>query len=137
MPHLRNKNKAALLDKFLQTNLFLGSYSRASIYWRSALCLFAERVGAIGWAWGVGSGTLRFEEGTASAVEQLREKPATAIWGMRDPTLMAKYLLPLFQESFPDAPISCLTQASHYLYEDAPETIGLLIRQFIELTRAI
>jgi cis-3-alkyl-4-acyloxetan-2-one decarboxylase len=114
VPHLRNKNKAALLNRFLQTNLFQE---------------VTHKLLLIGWAWGVGSGTLRFE--------QLREKPATAIWGMRDPTLMANHLLPLFQESFPSAPISRLTQASHYLYEDAPEAVGLLIRQFIVLTRAI
>jgi cis-3-alkyl-4-acyloxetan-2-one decarboxylase len=58
----------------------------------------------------------------------------TAIWGMRDPTLLAKHLLPLFEEAFPRAPISHITEASHYLYEDAPETVGLLIRQSIKLT---
>lgn len=102
--------------------------------YRSPFLTPAECAGALGWAWGVGSGTLRFEEGKAAAIKQLREKPATAIWGMRDPTLIAKYILPLFQEAFPDAPISPITQASHYLYEDAPETVGLLIQQFIKLT---
>ncbi|HEY1743485.1 MAG TPA: alpha/beta fold hydrolase [Granulicella sp.] len=96
-----------------------------------------ECAGAIGWAWGVGSGSLRFEEGTTDAVEQLSKKPATAIWGMRDPTLMAKHLLPLFQEAFPDAPISRIASASHYLYEDAPEAVGLLIQQFIKLTGSV
>jgi hypothetical protein len=61
----------------------------------------AECAGTLGWAWGVGSGTLRFEEGDATAVAQLSNKPATAIWGMQDPTLLAKYLLPLFQKAFP------------------------------------
>jgi len=93
-----------------------------------------ECAGALGWAWGVGAGTLRFEEGTPSAVAQLRAKPSTAIWGMRDPTLLAKHLLPLFEEAFSYAPISRIAEASHYLYEDAPETVGLLIRQFIKLT---
>ncbi|WP_170227702.1 hypothetical protein [Mucilaginibacter frigoritolerans] len=54
-----------------------------------------------------------------------------AIWGLADKTLQSRYFLPLFKTAFPNGLIYELEKAGHYSLEDAPEIIGLLIRQFL------
>lgn len=57
-----------------------------------------------------------------------------AIWGSQDRTLQSRYFLPLFQSVFPGGYTYELEKAGHYSLEDEPEMIGLLIRQFLQLS---
>ncbi|MBW6423251.1 alpha/beta fold hydrolase [Rhizobium sp. XQZ8] len=91
-------------------------------------------LGAIGWAKGFANGTHRFEVPDAAAIREIRGKPALAIWGGADRTLHAEHFLPLFAELFPEAPIEILPDAGHYCFEDKPEEISGLIRDFLNRT---
>lgn len=76
------------------------------------------------------SGRNRPEPAAPEAVAALRAKPAMIIYGLRDRVLLPHHFIPLFEEAFPGAPVHELSAAGHFLQEDAPETIALLIRQF-------
>ncbi len=93
-----------------------------------------ECLGAIGWARGVAEGTLRFEPPNDRSVAAIRSKPALLIEGMKDPTLLPKYFIPLFEAAFPNGVVHRLENVGHYCYEDASEIIVLLIDQFVRLT---
>ncbi|KAM3098263.1 alpha/beta fold hydrolase [Phormidesmis sp. 146-12] len=93
-----------------------------------------ECLGAIGWARAIAEGTLRFEPPSDRAVATIRSKPALLIEGMKDPTLLPKYFIPLFEAAFPKGVVHRLENAGHYCYEDASESIALLIDQFVQLT---
>jgi pimeloyl-ACP methyl ester carboxylesterase len=67
---------------------------------------------------------------TREAVEAIRAKPAMMIYGMQDRALLPHHFIPVFEAAFPGAPVHRLAHAGHFLQEDAPETIALLIRQF-------
>lgn len=58
-------------------------------------------------------------------------RPILIIWGMRDPVL-SPYVLSLWQEVYPLASVSRIKNASHFLQEDAPETIINLINSFLK-----
>jgi haloalkane dehalogenase len=92
----------------------------------------ADCLGAIGWAKGFALGAHRFEQPDAAAVRAIRGRPALAIWGEADRTLQADYFLPLFRSLFPSAPVQRLPGVGHYCFEDAPETIATMIRDFIQ-----
>lgn len=64
------------------------------------------------------------------AVEALRARPAMMIYGMQDRVLLPHHFIPVFEAAFPNSPVHRLAHAGHFLQEDAPETIALLIRQF-------
>jgi cis-3-alkyl-4-acyloxetan-2-one decarboxylase len=94
----------------------------------------AECAGAIGWAKGSATGAHRFEVPDAAAQHIIRSLPALAIWGMADRTLRAEHFLPLFSDTFPEAPIHRLDGAGHYSFEDAPEAITAHIAAFLQQT---
>ncbi|MEK8128791.1 hypothetical protein WMW72_12830 [Paenibacillus filicis] len=81
---------------------------------------------------GIYSGAHQFEMPDASTVDEVRQKPALAIWGEADRTLHAEHFLPLFMELFPSAPVHWLPGVGHYCLEDAPDEIGHLIADFIQ-----
>ncbi|MFS8049934.1 alpha/beta fold hydrolase [Rhizobium sp. BR 314] len=91
----------------------------------------ADCLGAIGWAKGFATGAHTFETPDASADRVIRAKPALAIWGEVDRTLAAEHFLPLFASVFPTAPVKHLGGVGHYCFEDAPETIAMLIMDFL------
>ena len=111
-------------DNTVVTDTWLEAYG--SPFASSADCL-----GAIGWAKGFATGAHRFETPDVAADRAIRAKPALAIWGEADRTLRAEYFLPLFTELFSGAPIHRLAGVGHYSFEDAPDVIGSLIRDFI------
>ena len=78
--------------------------------------------------------TIAFEPPTEHSLNAILSKPAMMIYGMKDKALLSEYMIPIFRDAFPNSPIYPLANAGHYCQEDAPETIGLLIRQFIDLT---
>lgn len=94
----------------------------------------ADCLGAIGWAKGFPMGAHSFETPTRSTVNTISGKPALAIWGEADKTLLADHFLPLFSGIFPEAPIKRLPGVGHYCFEDAPELVADLISNFIRQT---
>ncbi|AGY59733.1 alpha/beta fold hydrolase [Gloeobacter kilaueensis] len=106
--------------------------------WLSAyslpFCTPPECLGAIAFPKSIVDGTVRFEIADAGAVAALRNRPATMIVGMQDRVLKPEYLRAPVREAFPDAPVHRLHGAGHFLYEDEPEAITLLIDQFIQYT---
>jgi len=91
-------------------------------------------LGAIGWAKGVAIDAHRFGEPSEKTRLHVSALPAMAIWGTADRTLQAKHFLPLFRSAFPDGRVYMLKNAGHFSPEDAPETISLLVRQFLQGT---
>jgi haloalkane dehalogenase len=91
----------------------------------------ANCAGAIGWAKGFATGAHRFETPGTAARQAIGLKPALAIWGLADRTLHAQHFLPLFGELFPQAEVHTLPGVGHYCIEDAPDTIGTLVAQFL------
>jgi haloalkane dehalogenase len=102
--------------------------------YRAAFSTPSQTLGAIGWAKGFAIGAHIFEVPSNEAKEKISQLPALTIWGARDKTLHGKYFIPLFQSVFPAGIVHELPEAGHYSPEDAPETIELLIRQFLEMT---
>lgn len=94
----------------------------------------ADSAGAIGWAKGFAINAHRFETPDADAKREIRSKPALAIWGMADRTLLAEHFLPLFSELFPQSPIHKLEGVGHYCLEDAPEAIAAHVAAFMRQT---
>jgi len=52
-----------------------------------------------------------------------RSKPVHVTWAMRDPAFLPAYLDTLWLDTFPDATVTKLEDAGHYLQEDAHERI--------------
>ena len=71
-----------------------------------------------------------FEVGDAVSVAAIKQKPVMLAEGMRDRALPATATI----AQFPDAPVVELSQAGHFCQEDAPETLVVLIEQFIQQT---
>jgi cis-3-alkyl-4-acyloxetan-2-one decarboxylase len=69
-----------------------------------------------------------------SAIAKIRDKPAMMMMGMQDRVLLPQYFIPLFEAAFPQGAIYRLENAGHFLYEDEPEAIALLIDRFVRLT---
>ena len=59
---------------------------------------------------------------------KLGSKPALVVWGMKDPGFRPK-MLPRVRAAFSDVLVLELKDASHYIQEDAPETIADAISQ--------
>ena len=58
----------------------------------------------------------------------LGAKPVVFVWGMKDPALRPKQVLPKARTAFSDHEVVELHDASHYIQEDAPQTIADAIR---------
>jgi haloalkane dehalogenase len=55
--------------------------------------------------------------------EHFRDKPARIMWAMRDPAFTPAMLDQLWRKTLPQAPVTQLEDAGHYLQEDAHERI--------------
>jgi cis-3-alkyl-4-acyloxetan-2-one decarboxylase len=120
------------LNGFEQNNLITETWMNA---YRAAFTTPSETAGALGWAKGFATGAHIFEAPPSPEVqEKISTLPALAIWGSADKTLHAKHFIPLFRMVFPSGQIYELKDAGHYSLEDAPETIGALVLQFLDLT---
>jgi cis-3-alkyl-4-acyloxetan-2-one decarboxylase len=114
-------------DNALITDTWLRAYG-------SPFTTPADCLGAIAWAKGFATGAHRFETPDVAAIHAIRAKPALAIWGEADRTLHAEHFLPLFSALFPTAPVHRLAGVGHYCFEDAPDVIAALIKEFIGRT---
>ena len=52
----------------------------------------------------------------------------------RDRVLSPERYVPIFEPSFPGAPVFRLENAGHFLQEDEPAAVAALIDQFVGLT---
>jgi len=59
----------------------------------------------------------------AGLKQQFRSKPVHITWAMKDIAFLPTYLDALWLDTFPDATVTRLEDAGHYLQEDAPERI--------------
>jgi cis-3-alkyl-4-acyloxetan-2-one decarboxylase len=64
--------------------------------------------------------TAAIEEGLK---RDFRSKPVHVMWAMKDPAFLPAYLDTLWLDTFPDAGVTRLDDAGHYLQEDAHEMI--------------
>ena len=60
-----------------------------------------------------------------------RSKPVHIAWAMKDPAFLPDYLETLWLDTFPDATVTRLDDASHYLQEDAHEQIVPELVRFV------
>ncbi|MFG2332880.1 haloalkane dehalogenase [Streptomyces sp. NPDC048604] len=60
---------------------------------------------------------------------RLGDKPALAVWGMRDMVFRPKACIPRIRSSFTDLDIVELRQAKHFIQEDAPDQIAAAIAE--------
>jgi len=60
-----------------------------------------------------------------------RSKPVEIMWAMKDPAFLPAYLDTLWLDTFPDAKVTRLDDAGHYLQEDAHERIVPELVRFV------
>jgi pimeloyl-ACP methyl ester carboxylesterase len=72
--------------------------------------------------------TAELEEGL---VRHFRSKPVHIAWAMKDPAFLPAYLDTLWLDTFPDASVTKLEDAGHYLQEDAHERIVPELVRFV------
>jgi haloalkane dehalogenase len=57
----------------------------------------------------------------------LRGKPIELVWGMKDPAFGRETVIQRWLRDFPTARVTRLTDASHYVQEDAPEALAAAV----------
>lgn len=72
--------------------------------------------------------TAAIEEGMK---RDFRSKPVQVMWAMQDPAFLPSYLDTLWLDTFPDAGVTKLDDAGHYLQEDAHEVIVPELVRFV------
>jgi haloalkane dehalogenase len=65
-----------------------------------------------------------------------RSKPTRIVWGMRDPAFTPAMLDQLWRNTFPDAAVTRIEDAGHYLQEDAHERIVPELLRFLAETES-
>lgn len=60
-----------------------------------------------------------------------QDKPVHICWGMKDPAFLPRYLDTLWLRTFPDAGVTRIEDAGHYLQEDAHEVIVPELLEFV------
>ena len=77
--------------------------------------------------------TTEIEEGMK---RDFRSKPVHITWAMKDPAFLPAYLDTLWLDTFPDATVTKLEDAGHYLQEDAHERIVPELVRFVSGLRS-
>jgi pimeloyl-ACP methyl ester carboxylesterase len=72
--------------------------------------------------------TAAIEEGMKG---DFRSKPVHVMWAMQDPAFLPSYLDTLWLDTFPEAGVTKLDDAGHYLQEDAHEVIVPELVRFV------
>jgi pimeloyl-ACP methyl ester carboxylesterase len=72
--------------------------------------------------------TTEIEEGMK---RDFRSKPVHITWAMKDIAFLPIYLDTLWRDTFPDATVTKLDDAGHYLQEDAHERIVPELVEFV------
>jgi len=68
--------------------------------------------------------------------EHFRSKPVHITWAMKDRAFLPSYLDNLWLDTFPDATVTKLDDAGHYLQEDAHERIVPELVRFVDRVAA-
>ena len=63
--------------------------------------------------------------------QHFRSKPVQIAWGMRDRVLLPTYLDSLWLDTFPDAEVTRVEDAGHFVQEDAHERVVPELSRFI------
>ena len=63
--------------------------------------------------------------------QHFRSKQVHITWAMKDVVFLPLYLDTLWLDTFPDASVTKLEDAGHYLQEDAPELIVPELVEFV------
>jgi cis-3-alkyl-4-acyloxetan-2-one decarboxylase len=63
--------------------------------------------------------------------QHFRAKPVKIVWGMKDPAFTPQVLELLWLRTFPDADVTKIDDAGHYLQEDAHERIVPALLEFL------
>jgi haloalkane dehalogenase len=67
----------------------------------------------------------------AGLEQHFRDKPVKIVWAMKDRAFTPQALDGLWLRTFPDADVTRLDDAGHYLQEDAPDEIVRLLVEFL------
>lgn len=67
-----------------------------------------------------------------SRLHRLRDKPVSLVWGRRDPVLGGRRVLWRWKGYFPQAQVTQLSGASHYVPEDAPGALAEAVVRMLD-----
>src|SRR5260370_22927160 len=65
----------------------------------------------------------------AEAPGALRGKPMELVWAMKDPAFGREKVIQRWLRDFPDAHVTRLSDANHYVQEDAPEALATAVER--------
>ncbi len=71
-------------------------------------------------------------KGIGNRLGRLVDKPVELVWGMKDLAFGSEAIVRRWQRYFPQAHLTRLEKASHYLQEDQPEAIAAAVRRLAE-----
>ncbi len=74
--------------------------------------------------------------GVEDRMHLLKDRPVFVAWAMKDPVFTSNFIDEFWRRTFPHAEIMRLTDAGHYLQEDAHEEIVPALLRFLESTKA-
>ena len=74
-------------------------------------------------------------EGIEDRMHHLKDRPVFIAWAMKDPVFTPNFIVLFWNRTFPHAEVMPLTDAGHYLQEDAHEEIVPALLHFLESTR--
>jgi len=94
---------------------------------RTAILVFPREIPVTGEG-AVSAMTAQIEE---RMKQHFRSKPVHITWAMKDPAFLPIYLDTLWLDTFPDASVTKLDDAGHYLQEDAHERIVPELVRFV------
>ncbi len=77
-----------------------------------------------------------FLAGVEERMHRLKDRPVFIAWAMRDPVFTPKFIDLYWKRTFPNAEVMPLTDAGHYLQEDAYEEILPALLHFLESTKS-
>ena len=70
-----------------------------------------------------------------AGLARLAGKPVELVWAMKDPAFGKEMYIDRWLQAFPDAGVTRLPEASHYLQEDEPEVIAEAIRRVLPVAK--
>jgi haloalkane dehalogenase len=65
------------------------------------------------------------------APKALGGKPIELVWAMKDPAFGNQKVIDRWQRDFPEAHLTRLSDANHYIQEDAPDAIAAAVERAV------